>query len=495
MPEPTRHTLILSDMHLSDAEPLDPRRPLWKRFKRRDLFADASFSRLLQHARALSDGAPMELILNGDIFDFDSVMVRPDDGRFDAGWLERRRGLNPEQPRSAYKMGVILGDHPGFIEALRAWVLDGHTLAFVIGNHDLELHWPAVQQVILDALELPADRLDAVRFCEWFLLSGEDTLVTHGNQFDRYCVCQDPVHPIISVNGRARVRLPFGNLAGKFMLNGMGLFNPHVESSFIKSAREYLVFFYRYLIQIQPFLLVTWFWTACVTLVVVLTEGLRPALRDPLTMEDRVEHIARKARVKPRVVRTLAAVDVHPAVFNPWMIARELWLDRALLFLVVSWGSFQIFSTLVVFANVSFWWFVATFVVLVLPFLFYASRVRSDVDQTERAIAERLSTLSAVTGVDRVIMGHTHIERHTRGPVEYINTGNWSPAFLDVDCTVPFGRRCFAWLAPGPDGARTAELRQWQDPGSEVIQGQGERVERRGLRLRLPERHGAKKGG
>ena len=465
------HTFILSDMHLSDAEPFDPARPLWKRFKRADLFVDDTFARLLDHAVELAGGERCELILNGDIFDFDSVMTMPADGRFRTTWLERRRGMHPEQERSAFKSAVILRDHAGFAQALQRWVAGGNELVFVIGNHDLEMHWPAAQLAVRDGLALPPHRQHALRFCEWFTISGGDTLVTHGNQFDRYCMCQDPVHPLIRVNGRARVRLPFGNLAGKLMLNGMGLFNPHVESSFIKPLREYLVFFYRYIARTQPLILLTWAWTSTVTLVMVVAEGLRPALRDPLTIEDRVDSIATKAKTTARVVRSLRAVDVHPAVFSPWMVARELWLDRALLLLLVAWGSFQVFSTARVFAEVSAWWWALAFAVFALPFLFYASRVRSDVDQTERAIAERLPTLAAVAGVGRVVMGHTHIEKHLRGPVEYINTGNWSPAFLDVDCTQPFGQKCFAWIRPTDGGGRVAELRVWRDPGSTPTAG------------------------
>ncbi len=101
MPEPSRHTprrhtIVLSDLHLSDAEPLDRRRPLWKRFKRRDLFVDAEFARLLERlTEELTE--PAELVLNGDVFDFDSVMQVPYEPRFPVSWLERRRGLAPEQ--------------------------------------------------------------------------------------------------------------------------------------------------------------------------------------------------------------------------------------------------------------------------------------------------------------------------------------------------------------------------------------------------------------
>ena len=65
-------TIVVSDLHLADAEPLDPDRPLWKLFKRRELFFDQEFIRCVEHIEDQYDGNT-ELILNGDIFDFDCI--------------------------------------------------------------------------------------------------------------------------------------------------------------------------------------------------------------------------------------------------------------------------------------------------------------------------------------------------------------------------------------------------------------------------------------
>lgn len=460
MPAPPPNTLILSDLHLTEAEPRDPKKPLWKRFKRADLFIDQEVATLLQRVRAEVE-APAELVLNGDVFDFDAVTALPDKPPFEINWLERLRGLSAEQDKSAWKMQRILRDHPTFVEALRSWLADGHRVVFVIGNHDLELHWPAVQRELCAALGVAEDQQGTVRVCEWFYLSGGDTLITHGNQYDRYCVCQDPMHPVVEVSGKARIRLPFGDMAGKLMTNGMGLINPHVEESFIKPLREYLVFFYRYVARNQPLLLWTWFWSAIATLVVLLREGLRPALRDPLTIEAREEEVARKAQATPGIARALRAVDVHSAVFNPWMVARELWLDRAFLLLLLAGASFQLYTTLHVFSGLSIWWLVGFFVVVLVPFLFYAHSVESDTTALERTILGRLQVMARIARVQRVVMGHTHREKHLHsGELEYLNTGTWSPAFHDLECTQPFGRRCFAWLRP-EHGGRTAHLYAW----------------------------------
>ncbi|MBM4337494.1 MAG: hypothetical protein FJ108_16530 [Deltaproteobacteria bacterium] len=89
-----------------------------------------------------------------------------------------------------------------------------------------------------------------VRFCEWFYVSDGDTFVTHGHQYDPYCAA-DPVHPLIEVRGKSRVRIPFGDLANRFMLNGMGYFNPHATNNYIMSGKQYVRFFFKYMVRTE----------------------------------------------------------------------------------------------------------------------------------------------------------------------------------------------------------------------------------------------------
>lgn len=463
------HTIVVSDIHLSDAEPPHPGNPLWKRFKRPKLFTDRSFEHWLE-ALQQEIKEPIELVLNGDILDFDSVMVIPSDSSFHISWLERRRGLFSEEEKSLFKLRVILTDHFVWVRAIRSFLLAGNRLVFVIGNHDMELHWPSLQAEFLNRLDLPEDHRANVRFCEWFYVSNKDTLIEHGNQHDAYCLCSDPVHPLIRKGSHIFVRLPFGNLAGKYIVNGMGFFNPHVETSFIMSLKGYIIFFYRYVMRTQPLILWTWLWGAMTTLLYSVTEGLLPALKDPLTVDSRVEAIAGRSNTTPSVVRTLREVHVHPAIFNPFMIMRELWLDRAFGFALVIFLSFEFFSIINVFIAVSFWFFVIPMTLLMPVFIYYARSVSSDVFKVQKAAIDAIPLLARISGVSRVVFGHTHREIHTNvGGIDTLNTGTWSPAYRDVECTKPVGRKCFAWVKPGPTGSRVADLYEWKDPGFEKI--------------------------
>lgn len=462
-----KHTASISDLHITDVEPVDPNRPLWRRHKHRDVTGDPRLIALLGHLRELSSGQPIELVLNGDVFDFDGVAAVPDPAPFPVSWLERARGLYPEEAKSAWKMRRILGDHPELVDALRTWLRDGNTMVFVIGNHDLELHWPAVQSELREALAPPDP--DALTVNEFYLVSGEDTLFTHGNQLDPYCVCPDPMHPLIEHDGRRRIRMPFGCLAGKLMLNGMGLFNPYDDANFIRPFGEYLKFFFQYVARYQPHIVWSWLWSAAVTLVVAVDDGSRAPVRDPATLAQREASAARRARTTPSTLRALREIAEHSAVLRPWRVARELWLDRAFGLLLVVILAFQLFSAAHFLTGVGAGWAAVIFLALLPPFLFYARKVRSEVADMEARIRARLGALAEAARVKRVVMGHTHRAMHESvGDVEYFNTGHWAPAYSDVHCTRPVGIQGFVWLRP-VGRRREAELRRFSDGRSTVI--------------------------
>ena len=467
-PDEGVQTIVVSDLHLTEAETPDPSRPLWKRYKFRDLFIDDSFARMLDHVVEEADGS-IELVFNGDTFDFDIVSAVPNN--LPTNLAEQLRGLNSEEEKSRYKIWRILDHHPVWVTAIRQFVLAGNEVVFVVGNHDVELHWPGVQAEILDALDLPAGREDAVRFCEWFYVSQGDTLIEHGNQYDAYCVVSDPVHPFVRIGGRLQVRIPFGDVAGRFMLNGMGLFNPYAEEAWSRSFVDYVRFFFQYLLPMQPFAIFAYLWSAVATLIVSLRYGFLPAERDPLALAQRVEDVARRANVRPSQVFALRTLRVHPAIFNPWKIARELWLDRVLLLGLLCLASWQIVSFVSVFVVISPLWALVPFGVLLPFFVFYASSVRSDIVAAEHNLRERAPVAAKVVGVKRVIVGHTHNQCHERTPrIELVNTGTWSPGFRDVECEDRMSTPCLAWIQPNEEGHREVRLFVWRDPGLEQVE-------------------------
>jgi UDP-2,3-diacylglucosamine pyrophosphatase LpxH len=452
-----KFTAIISDLHLCEPEP-EHADDLWKKFKTKEFFFDEDFRQFLEVIQKKAEGQQVELILNGDIFDFDSVMEIPDEPPYRVSWLEKKSGLFAQEAKSKFKIGLILKSHPVWVEALRKFILNGNRVIFVIGNHDLELHFPSVQNEVLETLNIPKKQQYLVRFCEWFYVSNKDTLIEHGNQLDPYCVCQDPINPFILKFNRVELRLPFGNLSGRYLTNMMGYINPHADANFIMSFSEYVSFFKNYLIKSQPLIIMTWFFGALMTLFQSFFDQLSPSLTDPLAIEDKVEEIARKANATPRMVRELRELAEPQATRYPLIILRELWLDRAFLVLIAFFGAFQIFTYIKLVYNFSFFWmFIPLF--LCLPFFIFCSKSVVSNAEKYKEPRERILSLEAhITNLKRVVYGHTHVIRHeSMGDIEHLNSGTWSPAFKDVECTKKISRHVFVWLEP-QEAYRAAQL-------------------------------------
>ncbi|MBY0385841.1 metallophosphoesterase, partial [bacterium] len=250
-------TAVVSDLHLCEAEPKNERHPLWKKFKSKEFFFDDEFEVFLKYIDEQAQGREVELILNGDIFDFDSVTTYPASPGYHVSWLESRRGLDAEKEKSIYKIEVILRDHPLWVQALSQFINQGHRVIFVVGNHDLELNWIEVQKKILDILQLNNEQRRQVRFVEWFYISNKDTLIEHGHQHDPFCCNKDPINPVVIDYNRVMIRLPFGDLACRYMSNGLGFFNPHVDANYLLSAWGFTKAYFKYMLRAQPLLLWT----------------------------------------------------------------------------------------------------------------------------------------------------------------------------------------------------------------------------------------------
>ena len=459
-------TAIISDLHLTEEEPVHPKYPLWKKYKTRQFFFDDVLSEFLSHIEEKALGEKVELVLNGDIFDFDSVVSTPVDPVFRVSWLEKKRGLEPKSDKSKYKIQRILKDHEYFITSLANFVRRGNRVVFVMGNHDLELQFPEVQAEIRAHLKLSPKELERVRFVEWFYISNQDTLIEHGNQYDPYCQCEDPINPFVKGYNNIHLRLPFGNIACRYIMNGLGFFNPHTDNNYIMTMKDYVVIFLRYMARAQPFLVLTWFGGAVLTLKRSIQDRIAVPLRNAFTIEDRIQHMAEKANAEPRMIREMKELIVPPASSNPVLIARELWLDRAFIILIGLAVIFYIFTALKAAFGISlFWAFIPTF--LFLPFfMFYSRSVTSLVSSYKEPDDRILAMTAVITKVKRVVYGHTHHTRHEIiGAVEHLNSGTWSPAFEDVEYKKPIEQRNFVWISPvdaSKESGRRAELLKFE---------------------------------
>ena len=173
--------IVVSDMHLGAGRPNQGN-------LLEDFSSDEAFARLLIDLvrQSEAESHEVELILAGDIFEFLQVPVLDTPRMFDPEAFYPPDLYSPStENASKTKMDLIVAGHPAFFGALRDFVQPAsprRTVTFIKGNHDVNLHWLAVQDVIRDALGCRAAREGCLTF-EERRVSREGIYVEHGNQY------------------------------------------------------------------------------------------------------------------------------------------------------------------------------------------------------------------------------------------------------------------------------------------------------------------------
>lgn len=150
--------IVVSDLHLGAGDRADD-------FTSDDEFAEFVTQYVLRET-------PVELILNGDTFEFLQVRL-PGVGDYDFSVGAAVQRLN-----------AILAAHPVAIGALRHFVAQADCqLTLMIGNHDFELHYAGAKQALRRALGL-SEQDARLRF--GIRYAGCGVYLEHGNQFDSW---------------------------------------------------------------------------------------------------------------------------------------------------------------------------------------------------------------------------------------------------------------------------------------------------------------------
>src|SRR5581483_7546972 len=215
--------VVVSDLHLGDGSPRS------EGFHQRQQEGLDGLLAALEPGGLLGEAANVELVINGDCFDF--LLTPPAD---------------PERTHTDRAFGVakverILAAHAPFFASLRGFLANpARRLTFMIGNHDLELCFPEVRARLWAALDVEPRR---ARFC----LSRAyrplpDVELEHGCQFDPWNRIPElwdgfwPLHDLMddggaeSKAGPERMPLPWGS---RYYYNVIALIHqrfPYVEA-------------------------------------------------------------------------------------------------------------------------------------------------------------------------------------------------------------------------------------------------------------------------
>ena len=426
-----RHLIVISDLHLWQATDSDE---LWMRYRHRRFLPDAQFSALMNLLCEKIPDGDLELVLNGDIFDFDIPQVV-------AGHAVPSAAPRTELA-AVKRLAQILDDHRPFVTTLARLLSRGHRVVLIAGNHDLQLNFSGVQALLRERIAQAARRLSngtspqfaaqrlqrRLEFHPWFYRTASGVHIEHGSQYDPYCSVADPEWPF-HANGELHVNV--GALALEHLVGKLGYFNPNVESSFLLTTREYIEHWRRYYLR-TPRSLVGTFVSGALRVIWKLfrahgMHGAQP--RDPaLQTAAEAAHSALFMRAELRAAMRLFAIDrlfIALALVVPIALCKIAWPVGICALLGVV-GLHQMLKP---------------------RQAIELREVANHVEQSARRIAR-------IYGASGVLFGHTHQPAgRWESDVFYGNSGTWVPMYRDVACSVPVEEsRPFIWLREEPSG-------------------------------------------
>lgn len=172
-----REIFVISDLHIGGRYPSGEALPGDRGFRMCTRVAE--LSRFVESLRARHvTGVDVELVINGDFIDF-LAEESPAGGIF-LPFID-----DPEE--AARRLDAICKRDVIFFDALAGFVSAGGRLTILLGNHDVELSFPSVRQVLLSRLG------GSIHKGIGFLYDGEgyavgDAFIEHGNRYDGFNV-------------------------------------------------------------------------------------------------------------------------------------------------------------------------------------------------------------------------------------------------------------------------------------------------------------------
>ncbi len=481
--------LVVSDLHISEG--LDPESGKFSPLE--DFLFDDAFARFLRYHEEIRSqprfgDRPWLLIINGDLFDFLQVVSLPQEGRLlqAVKGLERRKelsinerdyGLGTTAEESEWKLKQIARGHQHFFAALGWFVARGNHVAVVKGNHDVELHWPQVQErlvieveraytrerlMIGDGLPVTLEECQAhIHFYPWFYYEPGRVYVEHGGQYEAANHFRDYLNPVMP-DDRERIELPGGSLFVRYLFNKVEDVHPFADN--VKPITRYLGWAFKTDPVRAIEILVTRGWVFLRAFWNVAHKTVASAL-----------HSARKqgqvgqpgpVPLPPEVAEKIAALAQRwvDASWQEWISSAVQGLLSLLMTLIIV--TFVVLAGLTLAGGLS-WMLVVYLGAAVLAYFLRRGLKRGLVylfegDYLLRAARGLERILKPAHMVRYIVIGHSHraaLERLEQA--WYVNTGAWVPVYEEEGPIEGREELTFFRLARGYEG--TPELLHWDD--------------------------------
>lgn len=475
-PESQPNYLFFSDVHLG-ADLVQHARPWTVGRLRRVLQIDRELSSMLDHYREQAEpGRPWKLVIAGDLVDFVGMSIAPATGQELETPLtdeERSHGLGSACDHAMHKMRACASRHDLVFRKLSDFVLAGHSVVLVRGNHDVDFYWETARSAFIQALVDRAgealsdtsvrEAFEArVEFRQWFYYVEDLLYVEHGHQYDETCAHSHWLAPMSPRDPR-RIAYSFSDILMRYIVRPTpGL---STEGHDDKNLLDYLKLAFGFGIG-GALRLGYRYGRAIAAMFAEWRDHVSERARGVRAEHERHMHeIGERFRVSAEKLRALYALSATPVNMRPFRILSTLFVDlaaTAALSTLVLLGLF--ISGLVPLKILGP---IALAVLAGLVIWHKSARVFDPPSALKRGAAH----IAKLFPARFVIMGHTHspaMEKIDDGST-YVNLGGWAVDDLDVaepaagteGDAAPHDAPCTHLVIRHVDGQPRAELRGW----------------------------------
>ncbi len=454
---PDHNLLVLSDVHLGSdlvhcARPDAPRRD--GADDKRDYQLASLFDWYREHPHG---GRKWRLVIAGDFVDFVGMSIPAPSGRMSTPLdaEEIALGLGGAEDHTIHKLRCVARRHRAVFEALARFIEAGNTVVVVRGNHDVDFHWPSVQDEFVRQLAMHA-RIERgrVEFSPWFYYEKDRVFVEHGHQYDSYCSYDHVLNPVSPKDPRRSSRSLSDILLRHVVRPTRGLLETGHESA---GLRDYLAFGLRLGLRGAGNLFARFVGAVARLFGMWREHASDGARRLRQHHERRMAELAGMLDLQLESLRALASLQRPPVTQSFGHLTLAVMLDRIVLSLLAV-GAVSL-------AVLLFPW-LHGIIAAVLICLFLAgtsaalSHWRQHIDPSSE-LRERATRVARLFPAAFVVMGHTHlpeVRAGGRNESTYVNLGAWADG---DEGRADGGSRTHFVVHAGDDGRSTAELRIW----------------------------------
>jgi UDP-2,3-diacylglucosamine pyrophosphatase LpxH len=459
-----KNILVVSDLHLG--EDLRPGAANVS-YLRHLVVLERELERFLAHyTEHRLDGRPWSLVINGDMVDFMSIMILPD-GEAGDDPEDRLYGLGFGERQSQKKLERVIVRHQGVFGKLAEFVRAGNELVIVIGNHDVEFHYPSVQRTMVEwlcGLACGAGASDEdrvafsrrIQFCPWFYYREDLIYIEHGHQYDEYCSFDYLLHPVQG-GKKSGIALSMAHAGMRYFANQLPEYNPHTAESW--GVLDYMKWAWAQ--GLRGAIRLSYFYGLLVWRLVELWYSLvdrRVESERRAVHHQRLRTLSAEWAIAEEKLVALDALRRMPVTKRLGRVLMALFIDRVLL------GMAALIAAGLLEAKLHGWWRLAGplgVVAAAATVNQILNRLRLESSAQKLRSAPRL--IRDLVRAPFIVFGHSHAPETIAldGGGTYFNTGTWA----SDDARFAF-THLLVTRGPQNDAAPVAELRQWRDGSS-----------------------------